>query len=586
MSAYQLKVMLKNSHPPIWRRVIVPDCLTFSQLSVVFNVAMGWEGYHLSDFQFGGWQGLHIIDKDEAFGTANDDFFFRKDFPAQTTYIRDFLGLKQKFTYTYDMGDDWQHQVTVENILTDYPHDYPLVIKYKGDCPPEDCGGIYGFYGMMDDDEPEEDGDEFYPECQPYDLEDVNDFLSFHCVLDPSFTDTRTTRQIYEDIFAGRNGFGAKEPAKTRRRSQPPDQDLAMDDLVAQLKKLLAAPAVKKPAPFKPLKELYQNLTKADLLDLGQAKGIPLKSANAKKQLIQTLWETTASPEVIQSYLYLLDDQETTRLKAIANGKKPPRQSGDIFPILQDADYVFFDTGNHQSFFLAAEVIDTFRQCSQDPGFDETRRRRLWIYKCLRAANILYGITPIPILQQLVQLDDRFSPDGETALLRETDAIPPDMRSWRLEDGALISVRVPDKDALLAIQGDKPFYIPTPAEIEQEPEHFLLDTPQAKKTRTYLKKSVSYSRLPVDDLMLRLVVLIVLNTPFPKLLEFLFKEQNIRFTRRQLSHFVNLLQDLCHHTRCIIHRGHTPEELGDSSGQQEESLQKIDLFTLDFPEKD
>ncbi len=99
-------------------------------------------------------------------------------------------------------------------------------------------------------------------------------------------------------------------------------------------------------------------------------------------------------------------------------------------------------------------------------------------------------------------------------------------------------------------------------------------------------KSASYSRLPVDDLMLHLVVLIVLNTPFPKLLEFLFKEQNIRFTRRQLSHFVNLLQDLCHHTRCIIHRGHTPEELGDSSGQQEESLQKIDLFTLDFPEKD
>ena len=42
MKAYQLKVQIKESHPPIWRRVIVPAGLSFSQLSVLLNEVMGW----------------------------------------------------------------------------------------------------------------------------------------------------------------------------------------------------------------------------------------------------------------------------------------------------------------------------------------------------------------------------------------------------------------------------------------------------------------------------------------------------------------------------------------------------------------
>lgn len=42
MKAFQLKVMIKNSKPPIWRRVVVPSGITFSQLSMIFNEVMGW----------------------------------------------------------------------------------------------------------------------------------------------------------------------------------------------------------------------------------------------------------------------------------------------------------------------------------------------------------------------------------------------------------------------------------------------------------------------------------------------------------------------------------------------------------------
>ena len=52
MKAYQLKIQIKESHPPIWRRVIIPAGLSFSQLSVLLNEVMGWCGYHLSKFEF------------------------------------------------------------------------------------------------------------------------------------------------------------------------------------------------------------------------------------------------------------------------------------------------------------------------------------------------------------------------------------------------------------------------------------------------------------------------------------------------------------------------------------------------------
>ena len=51
MKAFQLKITIKHSHPPIWRRIIVPEGITFYQLGQIFVTAMGWEGYHLFDFE-------------------------------------------------------------------------------------------------------------------------------------------------------------------------------------------------------------------------------------------------------------------------------------------------------------------------------------------------------------------------------------------------------------------------------------------------------------------------------------------------------------------------------------------------------
>lgn len=87
------------------------------------------------------------------------------------------------FNYIYDFGDYWKHRVTVEKVLDDYEFDYPQVVKYKGNCPPEDCGGIWGYYDklsiMEDEDDPEYEEVVEWMEGYPkvYDMEEVNDFF-------------------------------------------------------------------------------------------------------------------------------------------------------------------------------------------------------------------------------------------------------------------------------------------------------------------------------------------------------------------------------------------------------------------------
>ena len=147
MKAYQLKIQIKNSHPPIWRRVVVPSGITFEELAEILNITMGWIGCHMHCFEFSR-LGISVEMKSDEL-----DFFENMDeesLDEKETVIDTFLERQNNFTYVYDFGDDWEHKVTVEEIIDDYEYSYAKVLKYKGETPYEDCGGIYGYYEMQD----------------------------------------------------------------------------------------------------------------------------------------------------------------------------------------------------------------------------------------------------------------------------------------------------------------------------------------------------------------------------------------------------------------------------------------------------
>jgi hypothetical protein len=141
----QIKVTLLGSKPPIWRRVLVPSILTLAQLHDVIQDTMGWEDYHLHEFEIGG----------HRYGIPNPDMTFLDGPPLMNdkkVRLYDVLGKAgAKALYTYDFGDGWEHRIVVEKVLQSEPRTaYPARTAGKGHCPPEDCGGMWGYYDFLE----------------------------------------------------------------------------------------------------------------------------------------------------------------------------------------------------------------------------------------------------------------------------------------------------------------------------------------------------------------------------------------------------------------------------------------------------
>jgi Plasmid pRiA4b ORF-3-like protein len=143
----QLKITLQETKPPIWRRVLVDKRTTFFALHEIIQIVMGWEDDHLYEFKV---KDYRIADPDEEFGGFS--FGNTKFVDAATvTLEKTDLTTKNKFEYTYDFGDNWRHQILVEKFLPrDEKRKYPVCIDGELNGPPEDCGGVGGFYEILE----------------------------------------------------------------------------------------------------------------------------------------------------------------------------------------------------------------------------------------------------------------------------------------------------------------------------------------------------------------------------------------------------------------------------------------------------
>lgn len=173
-TVYQLKITLKNIRPPIWRRIQVLSSTTLEQLHLIVQEVMGWDNYHMHQFSIAG------ID----YGQPQPEFNVRSEKTVKLSQV--VKGEKSKFFYTYDFGDSWEHEILVEKELPSTPDtNYPICITGKRACPPEDCGGSWGYAELLeiisDPSHPEYEeriewvGESFNPDI--FDLNEVNQRL-------------------------------------------------------------------------------------------------------------------------------------------------------------------------------------------------------------------------------------------------------------------------------------------------------------------------------------------------------------------------------------------------------------------------
>jgi len=174
---YQFKITLRDVNPKIWRRVVVTSDTTVEQFNDILQLSMGWYNCHLWEFNINGQRIGNDLEEEMCSMPNIDDMkklLAQSTNPMQEKYLKGLIeqatgssdeeesyGLqtqlydfhlkeKDKFYFTYDFGDNWEHEIILEKCLDkSAKKQYPSCTSGKRACPPEDCGGPWGYEEML-----------------------------------------------------------------------------------------------------------------------------------------------------------------------------------------------------------------------------------------------------------------------------------------------------------------------------------------------------------------------------------------------------------------------------------------------------
>jgi hypothetical protein len=142
---YQFKLTLRNTQPPIWRRIQVPEC-TLDDLHGYIQTAMGWTNSHLHSFHVG----EQLYGDPDLLCEMMEEYAGRDSLETRLCDLipegTDSLALE----YQYDFGDGWDHDVEFEGRQPfDAAVGAPVCLDGARACPPEDCGGAWGYQELL-----------------------------------------------------------------------------------------------------------------------------------------------------------------------------------------------------------------------------------------------------------------------------------------------------------------------------------------------------------------------------------------------------------------------------------------------------
>lgn len=140
---YQIKITLRYSDPPIWRRFQVGSDITLGELHLIIQNLMWWWGEHLHEFRVGNIRYAP---------PSKEPGFFNKSINEDNVKLNTVMkNVEQVVIYEYDFGDSWEHELRLEQIRV--PEEgvrYPVCLQGERCCPPEDCGGIGRYQYMLE----------------------------------------------------------------------------------------------------------------------------------------------------------------------------------------------------------------------------------------------------------------------------------------------------------------------------------------------------------------------------------------------------------------------------------------------------
>ena len=149
MDVIDLTVTLVDLPYAVTRKLTVPHAILLTDLHTVLQAAMGWDNSHMFDFSCGKGRKSHRWFKlDPDWGPDEIDHEIAKATLADVLALMD---RAKSCTYTYDMGDNWEHDLRPSRPRAAAEDEAVISLHAAiGACPPDDSGGAPGFDYMLD----------------------------------------------------------------------------------------------------------------------------------------------------------------------------------------------------------------------------------------------------------------------------------------------------------------------------------------------------------------------------------------------------------------------------------------------------
>lgn len=531
MKKYQIKVVEKNTKPPVWRRCLVPSGITFSQLAVILEIIAETKVSEQYEFEFyqAGIQLREWREGENAVRRYNFDYWCSSD-----TYVDDLMG--QEAWFTFRTGKEKEYRVTIEKCVTD-EEPYPRILKQK-ESP--DSGSWM-------------------------DVEKANQELRGQFQVTYGDPDYRTFGELKQEMKTGSFGLrGAEKPVSRAERNEK-STETKLREFADLLQKHLAENrnTLDRYARNPEMTAILSSWTKEELKNL--AEDLELKGYHSLKKdiLVGKIKEELSKPSVMERQMLMFSDEEIAAFESVlkTTGYYPVRKDLELLEGFYNLAYVGIYNDNFAA--VPDEVKKVYKKVNT-PKFRKKRKTAFWMIRCLTMVIFLYVLAPISVIKEmLVKCLGECIGEEE---FREIFTLIPDYLNPCVIRGEWVIYKevLPQGlyNKIKESQEDLEYYIPEQEEILDYTEHgYPSRDACCRKVKEFLGKRMKIENEFVEELMCELYSRLSLGKMPSDVVE-IFEEEGIIFPdETTVRDFIILLMDLNNNTRMIQNRGWTPNEM-------------------------
>ncbi|HIX14636.1 MAG TPA: SEC-C domain-containing protein [Candidatus Hungatella pullicola] len=514
MGAYQLKIGIKGSKPPIWRRVTVPEQITFEQLHRIIQIVFQWSDSHLYQFLF---RSQKLVVADPKVGDGG-----RANFQVikASEQIKSWVGEGSKFAYTYDFGHNWEHVIEVEKILEDYDKACAQVVKFKGDSIPEGCKGLAAYYDMLAA------------------LEDEN----------------------LQKAFEEGNGVDFQDWVESLEMKA-----YSLDEINERLEQETVG---KNKGGNLTVKGLLLEYEREDMLKIAALHGLEGFEKLGDEELAEKIGNRMLDPDYMRRYFLCLSDRE---LEAFQTALERTLTENGETVFLTEYLYqgAYMAEEENGDYFVAEDAGEVFRQINTE-GFRREQKRIGCIGEYLRAAGALYGAFPVSLV---IEIFNRYEAEKLTLkeLLEVYGKIKPfrcnmEYRNGLLADMEAIGHYMRDhEDCLEAFVGKQKqvtYYLPAREEIQaMASQDGLLMNRDMERMKDFLEHTMKVNERFLFPVLKGIQETLSFGGNLENVVDLLEMDHIVFENDRQVEEFTRIITDVWNHTRMAVNRGHQPCEM-------------------------